>query len=210
MNFLELNNNSSKDKNQTGTETFTAKKVICLSSVFGSSDYSSDYSDWTADAGINLEPPKKSVKVKKKNSSSDEGGEKKRDGKKERKKEKAEKDLSIPKKKPKEKSKVFSSSFPSFIWNNMLNSIKIKDKLLSFHLRMWTGFWFQRAELQGAEQGLTLEEWLPSAWITDTVPRRSPYIPQMGDEVRAFFFTVAVSLIAEHASTRTKTCLCFT
>uniref|UniRef100_A0A674ML36 Pleckstrin homology domain interacting protein n=1 Tax=Takifugu rubripes TaxID=31033 RepID=A0A674ML36_TAKRU len=111
-----------------------------------SSDYSSDYSDWTADAGINLEPPKKSVKVKKKNSSSDEGGEKKRDGKKERKKEKAEKDNTIPKKKPKEKSK--------------------------------------RAELQ--EQGLTLEEWLPSAWITDTVPRRSPYIPQMGDEVYYF------------------------
>uniref|UniRef100_A0A4W6DDH9 Pleckstrin homology domain interacting protein n=1 Tax=Lates calcarifer TaxID=8187 RepID=A0A4W6DDH9_LATCA len=69
-------------------------------------DYSSDYSDWTADAGINLEPPKKSVKVKKKSK-------------------------------------------------------------------------FQ-------EQGLTLEEWLPSAWITDTVPRRCPYIPQMGDEVYYF------------------------
>lgn len=41
----------------------------------------------------------------------------------------------------------------------------------------------QRTELQ--EQGLTLEEWLPSAWITDTVPRRCPYIPQMGDEVCA-------------------------
>lgn len=39
----------------------------------------------------------------------------------------------------------------------------------------------QRTEFQ--EQGLTLEEWLPSAWITDTVPRRCPYIPQMGDEV---------------------------
>uniref|UniRef100_A0A8C4HWQ7 PH-interacting protein n=1 Tax=Dicentrarchus labrax TaxID=13489 RepID=A0A8C4HWQ7_DICLA len=36
------------------------------------------------------------------------------------------------------------------------------------------------------EQGLTLEEWLPSAWITDTVPRRCPYIPQMGDEVYYF------------------------
>lgn len=44
----------------------------------------------------------------------------------------------------------------------------------------------QRTELQ--EQGLTLEEWLPSAWITDTVPRRCPYIPQMGDEVRACLF----------------------
>uniref|UniRef100_A0A671UXP6 PH-interacting protein n=1 Tax=Sparus aurata TaxID=8175 RepID=A0A671UXP6_SPAAU len=100
--------------------------IFCLRS-----DYSSDYSDWTADAGINLEPPKKSVKVKKKSRGSEEDEEKKRDGKKERKKEKADKD-----------------------------------------------------ELQ--EQGLTLEEWLPSAWITDTVPRRCPYIPQMGDEVYYF------------------------
>ncbi|KAF7664608.1 hypothetical protein LDENG_00171740 [Lucifuga dentata] len=112
-----------------------------------SSDYSSDYSDWTADAGINLEPPKKSVKVKKKSSSSEEDGEKKRDGKKERKKEKPDKDGALPKKKkPKEKRK--------------------------------------RTEFQ--EQGLTLEEWLPSSWITDTVPRRCPYIPQMGDEVYYF------------------------
>ncbi|XP_013888233.1 PH-interacting protein [Austrofundulus limnaeus] len=112
-----------------------------------SSDYSSDYSDWTADAGINLEPPKKSVKVKKKNSSSEEDGEKKREGKKEKKKDKPDKDGSPPKKtKPKEKRK--------------------------------------RTEFQ--EQGLTLEEWLPSAWITDTVPRRCPYIPQMGDEVYYF------------------------
>uniref|UniRef100_A0A665VRH3 PH-interacting protein n=1 Tax=Echeneis naucrates TaxID=173247 RepID=A0A665VRH3_ECHNA len=112
-----------------------------------SSDYSSDYSDWTADAGINLEPPKKSVKVKKKSSSSEEDAEKKRDGKKERKKDKPDKDGVLPKKKkPKEKRK--------------------------------------RAEFQ--EQGLTLEEWLPSAWITDTVPRRCPYIPQMGDEVYYF------------------------
>lgn len=34
-----------------------------------------------------------------------------------------------------------------------------------------------------AENGLTLEEWLPSAWITDTIPRRCPFVPQMGDEV---------------------------
>uniref|UniRef100_A0A667YZG0 PH-interacting protein n=1 Tax=Myripristis murdjan TaxID=586833 RepID=A0A667YZG0_9TELE len=112
-----------------------------------SSDYSSDYSDWTADAGINLEPPKKSVKVKKKSSGSEEDGDKKRDGKKERKKDKADKDGALPKKKkPKEKRK--------------------------------------RTEFQ--EEGLTLEEWLPSSWITDIVPRRCPYIPQMGDEVYYF------------------------
>lgn len=115
-----------------------------------SSDYSSDYSDWTADAGINLEPPKKtSVKKKKKNaSSSEEDGEKKKDSKKERRKEKQDKDRPLPKKKkPKEKRKRIP-------------------------------------ELQN--QGLTLEEWLPSAWITDTMPRRCPFTPQMGDEVYYF------------------------
>uniref|UniRef100_A0A4W4HN26 PH-interacting protein n=1 Tax=Electrophorus electricus TaxID=8005 RepID=A0A4W4HN26_ELEEL len=117
-----------------------------------SSDYSSDYSDWMADAGINLEPPKKTiVKKKKKNaSSSEEDGEKKKDkeAKKEQRKEKQEKDGALPKKKkPKEKRKRLS---------------------------------------QFQEQGLTLEEWLPSPWITDTTPRRCPFTPQMGDEVYYF------------------------
>ncbi|XP_062870970.1 PH-interacting protein [Trichomycterus rosablanca] len=117
-----------------------------------SSDYSSDYSDWTADAGINLEPPKKTaVKKKKKNaSSSEEDGEKKKekDAKKERRKEKQDKDGALPKKKkPKEKRK----RLPEF-----------------------------------QEQGMALEEWLPSPWITDTVPRRCPFAPQMGDEVYYF------------------------
>ncbi|KAI4900691.1 hypothetical protein NFI96_033776, partial [Prochilodus magdalenae] len=117
-----------------------------------SSEYSSDYSDWTADAGINLEPPKKNnvKKKKKKDSSSEEDGEKKKDkdAKKERRKEKQDKDGALPKKKkPKEKRK----RLPEF-----------------------------------QEQGLTLEEWLPSAWITDTVPRRCPFTPQMGDEVYYF------------------------
>ncbi|KAG7460831.1 hypothetical protein MATL_G00203080 [Megalops atlanticus] len=119
-----------------------------------SSDYSSEYSDWTADAGINLEPPKKTVRHKKKNaSSSEEDGEKKKDkdNKKDRKKDKRDKDGALPKKK------------------------KPKERRMK---RLPVG------ELQ--EQGLTLEEWLPSAWITDTVPRRCPFIPQMGDEVYYF------------------------
>uniref|UniRef100_A0A8C9VS31 PH-interacting protein n=1 Tax=Scleropages formosus TaxID=113540 RepID=A0A8C9VS31_SCLFO len=98
-------------------------------------DYSSEYSDWTADAGINLEPPKKTVRHKKKTaSSSEEDGEKKKDGKKDKKKDKREKDSTLPKKK----------------------------------------------------KGLTLEEWLPSDWITATVPQRCPFNPQMGDEVYYF------------------------
>uniref|UniRef100_A0A663NDI7 Pleckstrin homology domain interacting protein n=1 Tax=Athene cunicularia TaxID=194338 RepID=A0A663NDI7_ATHCN len=90
------------------------------------SDYSSDYSDWTADAGINLQPPKKIPKIKTKkaeSSSEDEEGPE-------------------------------------------------KQKKLAVGVL--------------AENGLTLEEWLPSAWITDTVPRRCPFVPQMGDEVYYF------------------------
>ncbi|XP_071268512.1 PH-interacting protein isoform X3 [Salvelinus alpinus] len=122
------------------TEKEGEKKQTWSEDHSSSSDCSSDYSDWTADAGINLEPPKKSVKVKKKSGGSEEDEEKKtRDGKKDRKKDK---DGGQPKKKkPKERRK---------------------------------------------EAGLSLEEWLPSAWITDTVPRRCPYIPQMGDEVYYF------------------------
>ncbi|XP_071597601.1 PH-interacting protein isoform X3 [Heliangelus exortis] len=123
-----------------------------------SSDYSSDYSDWTADAGINLQPPKKipKIKTKKAESSSEdeEGPEKqKKQIKKERKKGIEEKDgpsTSPKKRKPKER----------------------KQKRLAVGVL--------------AENGLTLEEWLPSAWITDTVPRRCPFVPQMGDEVYYF------------------------
>lgn len=78
---------------------------------FPSSDYSSDYSDWTADAGINLQPPKKipKHKTKKAESSSDEEEEsekqKQKQIKKERKKVNEEKDgpVSPKKKKPKER-----------------------------------------------------------------------------------------------------------
>ncbi|XP_075564495.1 PH-interacting protein isoform X1 [Pelecanus crispus] len=123
-----------------------------------SSDYSSDYSDWTADAGINLQPPKKipKIKTKKAGSSSEdeEGPEKqKKQIKKERKKGIEEKDgpsTSPKKRKPKER----------------------KQKRLAVGVL--------------TENGLTLEEWLPSAWITDTVPRRCPFVPQMGDEVYYF------------------------
>uniref|UniRef100_A0A4W3ICD8 PH-interacting protein n=1 Tax=Callorhinchus milii TaxID=7868 RepID=A0A4W3ICD8_CALMI len=124
-----------------------------------SSEYSSDYSDWTADAGINLQPPKKSSRkqVKKVASSSDDEGEKEKgkekDNKKERKKHKEDKDgLTAPKKKR-----------------------KLKEKRI------------KRPPAGGLQdQGETLEEWLPPVWITDAMPRRCPFVPQMGDEVYYF------------------------
>uniref|UniRef100_A0A452UP94 Pleckstrin homology domain interacting protein n=1 Tax=Ursus maritimus TaxID=29073 RepID=A0A452UP94_URSMA len=103
----------------------SAGHIYFLNPFLPSSDYSSDYSDWTADAGINLQPPKKipKHKTKKAESSSDEEEESE------------------------------------------------KQKLAVGEL---------------TENGLTLEEWLPSTWITDTIPRRCPFVPQMGDEVYYF------------------------
>lgn len=34
-------------------------------------------------------------------------------------------------------------------------------------------------------EGEPSEEWLAPQWILDTIPRRSPFVPQMGDEVRS-------------------------
>uniref|UniRef100_A0A674BZ22 Pleckstrin homology domain interacting protein n=1 Tax=Salmo trutta TaxID=8032 RepID=A0A674BZ22_SALTR len=132
----QMHSNAPRSQMATETDLVAWSRRVLVPELGNAelSDYSSDYSDWTADAGINLEPPKKSVKVKKKSSSSEEDGEKKREGKRDRKKDKAD-----------------------------------KDGVVEFQ-----------------EEGLTLEEWLPSAWITDTVPRRCPYIPQMGDEVYYF------------------------
>ncbi|XP_053314534.1 PH-interacting protein isoform X2 [Spea bombifrons] len=162
------NENSSSDEADAESEVVAAsgatseeeeEKPDCNSDGSSSSDYSSDYSDWTADAGINLQPPKKTPKHKTKNvesSSEDEEGPdkfKQKQNRKERKKGNDDKDgpSSSPKKrKPKER----------------------KQKRLPV------------GEL--SDQGLTLEEWLPSAWITDTVPRRCPFVPQMGDEVYYF------------------------
>uniref|UniRef100_A0AAY4EPM8 Bromo domain-containing protein n=1 Tax=Denticeps clupeoides TaxID=299321 RepID=A0AAY4EPM8_9TELE len=35
--------------------------------------------------------------------------------------------------------------------------------------------------------GGDIDEWLPPSWIMETVPHRSPFVPQMGDEVLIYF-----------------------
>uniref|UniRef100_A0A803TDS2 Pleckstrin homology domain interacting protein n=1 Tax=Anolis carolinensis TaxID=28377 RepID=A0A803TDS2_ANOCA len=94
-----------------------------------SSDYSSDYSDWTADAGINLQPPKKVPKIKTKkvesSSEDEEGPEKQRQKqiRKERKKGIEDKDgpTSPKKKKPKERKQKVSHHFLLYCFNSKLN-----------------------------------------------------------------------------------------
>uniref|UniRef100_A0A8B9TQE3 Bromodomain and WD repeat domain containing 3 n=1 Tax=Anas platyrhynchos TaxID=8839 RepID=A0A8B9TQE3_ANAPL len=103
------------------------------------SDSSSEYSDWTADAGINLQPPKRQTRqaARKICSSSEDENMKGTKGVEQKRRK-----LKQPRKK--------------------------KHNLFIFDL-----FDF-------------LEEWLAPQWILDTIPRRSPFVPQMGDEIIYF------------------------
>uniref|UniRef100_A0A8D2PNA9 Bromodomain and WD repeat-containing protein 1 n=1 Tax=Zosterops lateralis melanops TaxID=1220523 RepID=A0A8D2PNA9_ZOSLA len=105
------------------------------------SDSSSEYSDWTADAGINLQPPKRQTRQAARkicSSSEDENT-------------KGTKGLEPKRRKLKQPRKKVSKS----------------SGLLSL-------------------EGEPSEEWLAPQWILDTIPRRSPFVPQMGDEIIYF------------------------
>uniref|UniRef100_A0A8D1IJ14 Bromodomain and WD repeat-containing protein 3 n=1 Tax=Sus scrofa TaxID=9823 RepID=A0A8D1IJ14_PIG len=108
--------------------------IIEWQSESSSSDSSSEYSDWTADAGINLQPPKRQTRqaTRKICSSSEEENLK---------------SLEERQKKPKQTRK--------------------KGGLVSM-------------------AGEPNEEWFAPQWILDTIPRRSPFVPQMGDELIYF------------------------
>uniref|UniRef100_A0A669DRE7 Bromodomain and WD repeat domain containing 3 n=1 Tax=Oreochromis niloticus TaxID=8128 RepID=A0A669DRE7_ORENI len=121
------------------------RNPTCVNSflIFWVSDSSSEYSDWTADAGINLQPPKRPTRrpVQPPDYSSSEEEEGDNEAKEARTREKEKR-----KKKSKETKQKPTSSLG----------------------------------------GLDAEEWLPPSWIMETVPRRSPFVPQMGDELIYF------------------------
>ncbi|NXC59960.1 BRWD1 protein, partial [Aleadryas rufinucha] len=110
-----------------------------------SSDSSSRYSDWIADAGINLQPLMRTSRrkaVRYCSTSEDEVSAEKSSPPKRRRRKR--------RKKPKPK---------------------------------------KQEEADAAAQPLNLElsyDWHPPVWITDTALRRSPFVPQMGDEVIYF------------------------
>uniref|UniRef100_A0A8C4M669 Bromodomain and WD repeat-containing protein 3 n=1 Tax=Equus asinus asinus TaxID=83772 RepID=A0A8C4M669_EQUAS len=111
-------------------------------------DSSSEYSDWTADAGINLQPPKRQTRqaTRKICSSSEEENLK---------------SLEERQKKPKQtRKKVFKFTSCFFIPSEKLRLVSMA--------------------------GEPSEEWFAPQWILDTIPRRSPFVPQMGDELIYF------------------------
>ncbi|XP_078004047.1 bromodomain and WD repeat-containing protein 3 isoform X4 [Phascolarctos cinereus] len=139
--FAQEESESSSEEEETGgTSDASADDVVAEWQMeSSSSDSSSDYSDWTADAGINLQPPKRQTRqtTRKICISSEEENLK------------DTKSLEEKKSKPKQTRKKKPSGLP-------------------------------------AVTGEPSEEWLAPQWILDTIPRRSPLVPQMGDELIYF------------------------
>uniref|UniRef100_A0A3P8TTU7 Bromodomain and WD repeat domain containing 1 n=1 Tax=Amphiprion percula TaxID=161767 RepID=A0A3P8TTU7_AMPPE len=120
-----------------------------------SSHTSSEYSDWTADAGINLQPstPLSSRKrVRRRLSSSEEEEEENEEEEEKQQSDEEEK----PGKKSKEKTKKAKNKSP------------------------------RRPKARPSINREVSNEFRPSPWITDVIPRKSPFVPQMGDEVIYF------------------------
>ncbi|XP_056665186.1 bromodomain and WD repeat-containing protein 3 isoform X5 [Monodelphis domestica] len=136
----EESESSSEEEETGGTSEASGDDVVAEWQMeSSSSDSSSDYSDWTADAGINLQPPKRQTRqtTRKICISSEEENLK------------DTKSLEEKKNKPKQTRKKKPSALP-------------------------------------AVTGEPSEEWLAPQWILDTIPRRSPLVPQMGDELIYF------------------------
>ncbi|KAM9205777.1 bromodomain and WD repeat-containing protein 1 [Mergus octosetaceus] len=115
------------------------------SNTNSSSDSSSRYSDWIADAGINLQPPVRTSRrkaIRYCSTSEDEVSAEKSSPPKRRRRKR--------RKKPRPK-KQEGANAPSEPVNSELSY-----------------------------------DWHPPVWITDTALRRSPFVPQMGDEVIYF------------------------
>ncbi|XP_067364956.1 bromodomain and WD repeat-containing protein 3 isoform X2 [Channa argus] len=120
-----------------------------------SSHTSSEYSDWTADAGINLQPstPLSSRKrVQRRLSTSEEEEEDNEEEEEKQQSDEEEKSL----KKSKEKAKKAKNKSP------------------------------RRPKPRPSINREVSNEFRPSQWITDVIPRKSPFVPQMGDEVIYF------------------------
>lgn len=118
---------------------------------------SSEYSDWAADGGINLQPPKRTSarQPKKRRLSSSE-------------EEEEEEDEEVP-----------STSQPAE--PKPKTTPKRKDTRRAKRERQ------QRQVIKRQDTIIELPEpFKPPDWLTNAIPRKTPYVPQMGDEVIYF------------------------
>nr|XP_043888141.1 bromodomain and WD repeat-containing protein 3 isoform X2 [Solea senegalensis] len=120
-----------------------------------SSHTSSEYSDWTADAGINLQPSTPLSSRKRARCRLSTSEEEEEENEEEEEKQQSDEEEK-PAKKIKEKSKKEKNKPP------------------------------RRPKARPSINREVSNEFRPSPWITDVIPRKSPFVPQMGDEVIYF------------------------
>ncbi|XP_075768112.1 bromodomain and WD repeat-containing protein 1 isoform X2 [Pelodiscus sinensis] len=145
--FGFINREAEESEGLSSTDEEEEWKSDKKSNNNSSSDSSSRYSDWIADAGINLQPPVRTSRrkaIRYCSTSEDEiSAEKSSPPKRRRRRRK--------KPKPKKQEETVQTSTPTQSVN--------QDVLYDYH---------------------------PPVWITDTALRKSPFVPQMGDEVIYF------------------------
>lgn len=149
---------------------------------------SSDYSDWTADAGINLQPSTP-VFLRKRthrrlissSSSEEENNNNDDDEDEEEEKQQQSDEEEQSRKKHKQKYKRTKKKSPRVSSLVLVDETKWSEvKMTSINVTLFLG---QRPKARPPINREVSSEFRPSQWITDVIPRKSPFVPQMGDEV---------------------------
>ncbi|XP_042863346.1 bromodomain and WD repeat-containing protein 3-like isoform X2 [Penaeus japonicus] len=147
-----------------GTSSGTEIENEELQESSSSDDQSTDYSDWTADAGFSLEPPKRTAHKQKKSIRKRRKGRLTSDDDDDKENKDDDDDDDDDDEDDMEKRK--SASTP-----------RVQRKLRGPRPNL--------SELNGAADEIP-EEYRPPEWLTETFPKKAPYFPQMGDELIYF------------------------
>ncbi|XP_068220556.1 bromodomain and WD repeat-containing protein 3 isoform X2 [Palaemon carinicauda] len=126
-----------------------------------SDEQSTDYSDWTAEAGVNLEPPKRTAHKQKKSPR-----------KRKRKKRGSDFEENDKDEEDEEDEKLEESRNAAARVNQRVQ-------------RQPRGPRPNLSEISGGADEIP-EEFRPPEWLTETFPKKAPYFPQMGDELIYF------------------------
>ncbi|KAK3098508.1 hypothetical protein FSP39_020204 [Pinctada imbricata] len=145
----------------------------------GEDGESSEYSDWVDDAGTNLQPParrsKRKVKKRKISSSEDENEDLDIEDIDDKTEPPSDSDPDVARPSTSRKQPVRKKPPPPKPKKPPRPSRNTRRKR-------------KREKLVKKMGGITElpPEFLPPEWLTDVIPRKSPYVPQMGDEVMYF------------------------
>lgn len=92
-----------------------------------------------------------------------------------------------PAKKSKEKAKKAKNKSPRVRFANIVHTVYFRNILKPVNIYL-IYLCNQRPKARPSINREVSNEFRPSPWITDVIPRKSPFVPQMGDEVCALDF----------------------